>query len=170
MAAGVYLSILLYWGFGPTALPVAAAPAAEIEVFVRPGCPYCEAADHYLQELQRRRPRLQVRIRDVSRDAKARQELGELAHRSGIRPFGVPAFYLRGQLMIGFLSAETTGKAIEALLDQAPAVSERDSTVRSPTVGSVDVPLLGRLNVRDLGLPVFTIILGLLDGFNPCAM
>jgi hypothetical protein len=123
-----------------------------------------------LQELQRRRPRLQVRIRDVSRDAEARQELGELAHRSGIRPFGVPAFYLRGQLMVGFLSAETTGKAIEALLDQAPAASERNSAVRPPTVGSVDVPLLGRLNVRELGLPVFTIILGLLDGFNPCAM
>jgi len=170
MAAGVYLSILLYWGFGPTALALAAAPAAEIEVFVRPGCPYCEAAEHYLQELQRRRPRLQVRIRDVSRDAEARQELGELAHRSGIRPFGVPAFYLRGQLMVGFLSAETTGKAIEALLDQAPAASERNSAVRPPTVGSVDVPLLGRLNVRELGLPVFTIILGLLDGFNPCAM
>lgn len=170
MAAGACLLIFLYWGFGLAALAAAAAPAAEIEVFVRPGCPYCEAAEHYLQELQRRRPGLHVRIRDVSRDAEALQELGELAHRSGIRPFGVPAFYLRGQLMVGFLSAETTGKAIEALLDQAPAASERDSTVRPPTVGSIDVPLLGRLNVRDLGLPVFTIILGLLDGFNPCAM
>jgi hypothetical protein len=31
------------------------------------------------------------------------------------------------------------------------------------------VPLLG-LRVRDLGLPLFTVVLGLLDGFNPCAM
>ncbi|MBM2804252.1 MAG: conserved rane protein of unknown function, contains Thioredoxin-like region [Deltaproteobacteria bacterium] len=170
MAAGVYLSILLYWVFGVAALAVASAPAAEIEVFVRPGCPYCAAAEQYLQGLQRRRPGLQVRIRDVSRDAEALQELAELAHRSGIRPFGVPAFFLRGQLMIGFLSAKTTGKSIEALLDQAPAASERDAAVRPPTVGSVNVPLLGQLNVRELGLPVFTIILGLLDGFNPCAM
>jgi len=32
------------------------------------------------------------------------------------------------------------------------------------------VPLLGQLHARELGLPLFTIILGLLDGFNPCAM
>jgi hypothetical protein len=34
----------------------------------------------------------------------------------------------------------------------------------------VDLPLLGRVSVRELGLPLFTIALGLLDGFNPCAM
>lgn len=170
MAALVCLWFFLDWGYGVAAWAAAAAPAAEIEVFVRPGCPYCAAAEHYLHELQRRRPGLQVRLRDISRDAEALQELGELAHRSGIRPFGVPAFYLRGQLMVGFLSAETTGKAIEALLDQAPATSGRDAAIRPPNVGNVDVPLLGQLNVGDLGLPLFTIVLGLLDGFNPCAM
>ena len=90
MAERVCRMILLYWAFGLAALAVAAATGAEIEVFVRPGCPYCAAAEHYLQELQRRRPGLQVRIRDVSRDAEALQELVELAHRSAIRPFGVP--------------------------------------------------------------------------------
>jgi hypothetical protein len=35
---------------------------------------------------------------------------------------------------------------------------------------SVDLPFLGPVNVQELGLPLFTIILGLLDGFNPCAM
>jgi glutaredoxin len=169
MVVGLCLSIVLCWGFG-AALAVAAAPAAEIEVFVRPGCPYCAAAEHYLQELQRRRPGLQVRIRDVSRDAEALQELGELAHRSAIRPFGVPAFYLRGRLIIGFVSAETTGKEIETLLQQSPSFTDQDTYNRPPVSGVVDVPLLGRLNVRELGLPVFTIVLGLLDGFNPCAM
>jgi len=170
MAAGVCLSILLYWVFGVAALAVTTAPAAEIEVFVRPGCPYCEAAEHYLQELQRRRPGLQVRIRDVSRDAEALQELVELAHRSAIRPFGVPAFYLRGRLIIGFVSAETTGKEIETLLQQSPLFTDQDSNNRPPISEGVEVPLLGQLNVRELGLPVFTIVLGLLDGFNPCAM
>jgi hypothetical protein len=34
----------------------------------------------------------------------------------------------------------------------------------------IDLPLFGRLNVRRLGLPLFTIAVGLVDGFNPCAM
>jgi len=170
MAERVCRLILLYWAFGLAALAVAAAPAAEIEVFVRPGCPYCAAAERFLQDLQRRQPGLRVRTRDISQDPEAFQELSELAHGFGIQPFGVPAFYLRGQLIIGFVSAETTGKAIESLLDRAPRSTERDFGKGASTHGAVTVPLLGQLNVRELGLPVFTIVLGLLDGFNPCAM
>jgi len=35
---------------------------------------------------------------------------------------------------------------------------------------SVRMPLLGEVALRDLSLPVLTIALGGLDGFNPCAM
>lgn len=155
---------------GHTVSAAAGAPAKDVEVFVRPGCRFCAEAERYLQNLQRRRPGLQVRIRDISRDAEAFQELSELAHRYGIRPVGVPAFYLRGQLIIGFVGAETTGKAIESLLDRAAPASEGDLSDGASTHGTVAVPLLGPLNVGDLGLPIFTLIVGLLDGFNPCAM
>jgi cytochrome c biogenesis protein CcdA len=32
------------------------------------------------------------------------------------------------------------------------------------------VPFVGAVSVEDVGLPLFTIVVGLLDGFNPCAM
>ncbi len=34
----------------------------------------------------------------------------------------------------------------------------------------VAVPFFGQINVSDLGFPAFTIVIGLIDGFNPCAM
>lgn len=34
----------------------------------------------------------------------------------------------------------------------------------------IELPWLGMVRVRDLGLPVFTFLIGLVDGFNPCAM
>ncbi len=34
----------------------------------------------------------------------------------------------------------------------------------------ITVPWLGELRVRDLGMPAFTFLIGLIDGFNPCAM
>ncbi len=34
----------------------------------------------------------------------------------------------------------------------------------------IKVPLFGELRVSSLGLPVFTFLVGLIDGFNPCAM
>jgi hypothetical protein len=35
---------------------------------------------------------------------------------------------------------------------------------------SITVPIFGKLNAGKLGLPLFTITIGLVDGFNPCAM
>ena len=34
----------------------------------------------------------------------------------------------------------------------------------------IEVPLLGQLSVSSLGMPAFTFLIGLVDGFNPCAM
>lgn len=34
----------------------------------------------------------------------------------------------------------------------------------------IEVPVLGRLSATKLGMPVFTLVIGLVDGFNPCAM
>jgi hypothetical protein len=138
-----------------------AAPETDLEVFVRPGCPFCEEAKRFLGDLQRRRPELRVRIRDISQDAGALRELRGLAGRFGVQPIGVPAFYVRGRFIVGFLSPETTGKALESLLDEPLSAAERNV---------VEAPLFGRVNVHELGLPLFTIVLGLLDGFNPCAM
>lgn len=39
-----------------------------------------------------------------------------------------------------------------------------------PAPEEVTLPFFGKVRVRDLGLPLFTIVLGLVDGFNPCAM
>jgi glutaredoxin len=35
---------------------------------------------------------------------------------------------------------------------------------------AIDLPWLGHLRLGDVGLPLFTILVGLVDGFNPCAM
>jgi uncharacterized membrane protein HdeD (DUF308 family) len=35
---------------------------------------------------------------------------------------------------------------------------------------TVELRVFGRVNARELGMPLFTIAIGLVDGFNPCAM
>jgi glutaredoxin len=145
-------------------VPAAAAPplGADLEMFTREGCPYCARALAFLEDLQRQRPGLRVQVHDIQEDPQALERLIALARAQGIEQLGVPAFHVRGRLVIGFAGPETTGAELKALLD-APR----------PDAGSpegVEVPLLGRVSVRDLGLPAFTVVLGLVDGFNPCAM
>ena len=54
---------------------------------------------------------------------------------------------------------------IRARLDQ-----NRQGAAQPPVVESIQTKWFGELRVGDLGLPLFTIIIGLLDGFNPCSM
>jgi glutaredoxin len=142
------------------AVAVGGPPAADVEVFTRPGCPHCAQAERFLDELRREQPTLRVLVHDVVADPAALARLHALAGARGRTALGVPAFIVGGELLVGFTGAATTGQEIRRRLAQA--------TPSHPD--GVDVPLLGRITALDLGLPAFTAVLGLLDGFNPCAM
>ena len=134
-------------------------------MFVRAGCPHCEAAKIFLDDLRRERPSLDVALYDIAEDSAARQRLAALARDRGITAVGVPTFLIGPELIVGFHSSDTTGAEIRAKLDRnAPGA------ILQPSVESIETRWFGRLRVHDLGLPLFTVLIGLLDGFNPCAM
>jgi glutaredoxin len=157
--------VLLTLILGSGAPIVADEPVPDLEVFVRAGCPHCEAAKVFLDELRRERPGLQIFVYDIADHSAARQRLAALFSDRGMTSIGVPTFLISTELIVGFLSSDTTGAEIRARLDQrtqagaAPLAAERIKTA-----------WFGELRVRDLGLPLFTVTIGLLDGFNPCAM
>ena len=156
------LAVLLYVG-GTTIL--AQEPAPDIEVFVRAGCPHCEAAKIFLNGLRREQPSLHIALFDIAEDSAARQRLAKLFADRGLSTAGVPAFLIGTELIVGFRSADTTGAEIRAKL--APKTS---GPSLHPVIERIETQWFGTLDVNDVGLVLFTVIIGLLDGFNPCAM
>ncbi|THJ19110.1 MAG: glutaredoxin family protein [Nitrospira sp. CG24B] len=159
----LYLFILLV--LSGTTLQAASTTTPDIDVFVRAGCPHCEAAKIFLDEIRREQPSLHIALHDIAEDPAARQRLITLGQERGITTVGVPTFLIGTELIVGFQSSETTGAEIRAKLDRKAL----GATV-NPSVESIETRWLGRLRVHDLGLPLFTVLIGLLDGFNPCAM
>ncbi|MAX36434.1 MAG: hypothetical protein CME33_07695 [Gimesia sp.] len=51
-----------------------------------------------------------------------------------------------------------------------PPEGESLAPVPSEEADTVEVPFLGELSKSRLGMPAFTFLIGLVDGFNPCAM
>lgn len=152
-------------------LTLAPAPAAEappasggakpvLVVYVRDGCPHCAAAKAFLAELAGKRPDLRIDYRPIDRDPVARDELRELFRREQLGPPGVPTFVWDGKTLVGFHEAATTGGDLLALIGPAR---------QAPPPDRVETGLFGTLSASELGLPLFTLALGLLDGFNPCA-
>jgi glutaredoxin len=129
-------------------------------VFVRDGCPHCADAKAFLAQLQSERPDIEVRLQPVDTDAAARERLTALFQAAGQWPPGVPTFVIGERMLIGFDDAEHQGKELLALIDASA----------TPSAAAIDRPQLGGMSVELLGLPAFTLALGLLDGFNPCAM
>lgn len=61
-----------------------------------------------------------------------------------------------------------SGLFANALFAQQPIPTEQAATFDIPE--KISVPLIGDVSIKKLSLPVLTVIIGALDGFNPCAM
>jgi glutaredoxin len=157
---GLALLLGLLLALQPSGLrgePVLEEPV--LEVFVAAGCPHCAAAEAYLPQLRRRHPGLQVRIRHLGRDPEALADLERHSRRAGVGAPGVPTFVVGDAVLVGFDGPQRTGAQLQALI--AEQRGRGALAVASP---------FGQLSVSRLGLPLFTLGIGLLDGFNPCAM
>lgn len=155
-----------------------------VEVYAREGCPHCAEAEAFLRPLAASRPDVELVVYDVAHDPAARERMQQRASAAGIEALGVPMIVVDGQILVGYSSDETTGRRIVALIDAAAADPPVEADPHAACEGApgnptcraaeeaeeVELPLLGHVRVRDFGLPLFTLVVGLLDGFNPCAM
>jgi glutaredoxin len=135
-----------------------------IDVFVREGCPHCAAAKAYLKMFTQRHADIAVIYHAVDVDSSARKELQKHSRRAGVWPPGVPTFVVGDIVHVGFSESEADA-LLASLIDRA-----RGGDAIIPGEQAVSSRLFGRLSVANMGLPLFTLALGLLDGFNPCAM
>ncbi len=168
-----------------------AADPNRIELFVREGCPHCAQAEEFMARLGGERPELAIVVRDVTKDASALARLQELAQATGAGAARVPATYVNGQLILGYSAEASTDKLIRSALaggrvtsgapTDASSCEAEDSLSCGPGASAgagaaapeeaFSVTLFGHtVTLDDVGLPAFTLAMGLLDGFNPCSM
>lgn len=177
--------------FAETAVALSASrnESVDIEVFVRNGCPHCAKAEIFLQSLQHEQPSLKIIIHDVVQEPASLELLQSLAQSQSTGTVRVPAFQVAGQLIVGYSDEITTGQLIRDALAQTPSKAQKNQD----TSGSCEaqqslsceaepeIPVkkeqafaldfLGyRIALDQVGLPLFTLAMGLLDGFNPCSM
>ncbi len=162
------------------------AEPIDIEVFVRAGCPHCAEAEEFLARLQREQPALRIVVHDVSLDLAAMERLQHIAKSHGASALRVPAFAIGEQLIVGFSEEASTDRLIRdslartahtgmqaneavASCEAAESLSCGPDTPAKPETFAVEF-LGSTVSLEEVGLPLFTLVLGLLDGFNPCSM
>jgi len=147
-------------------------PADEVSVyfFWANGCPHCADEKPFLEKLEQKYP--EVKIYDfnvtISKESidllKGFREKFEIADNKITVPFTV----IENEYISGWYNKEMTGKAIEESIQRAIQNGQNGEVKTIPE--KIDLPFLGEIEIKNLSLPVLTIIIGALDGFNPCAM
>ena len=135
------------------------ATGVRLDVYFHPDCPHCHAAIAFLKS----QAHVSYALHDVSAP-EGRRRLDEAVSRLGVarEDVGVPLIVAGDRYLVGFDSPATTGRELLAL-----AAGARPDA-RAPS--GVDLPLVGHIDFARHSLPALAIMLGLADGFNPCAM
>ena len=171
------------------------ADAVRIEVFEREDCGHCRDEKEFLNELTKERGDLIVTYHNIG-EREHKKHFIQLTELEGI-PKVTPITIIDAVILQGFDTAETTGKRIKALIDNskgkpqytfeefiAAGGSERIETASGTCdidgkavecgIDAVDywvtIPFIGPVDVSKYSLPALSVVLGFVDGFNPCAM
>ncbi|NLF53062.1 MAG: hypothetical protein GX576_01410 [Thauera phenolivorans] len=165
-------------------VPAAAAEVA-VHLFEREGCPHCALAAAELERQVGQGVDVVLRRHEIDGDEAARQRFAALVALFGIERPAVPLVLIGSRGFIGFDDAGGVGAAYA----EAIAACRRDGcedlvaglaaeggtegdvgAATAPVRSRVSLPLFGEVELANLSLPLLTVVLGALDGFNPCAM
>lgn len=150
-----------------------------VHAFLKAGCPQCESIIPYIDNLTAKY-NVELKKHDVSlTEEKALYDAFKETY--GFTTDAYPTVFIGSRFLMG-------EKAIrENLESEIISCSEKECTCPAENIHGlapyppqqnditpdmqeiIDLPLIGKLDASKLSLPVFTIILGGLDSFNPCA-
>ena len=178
--------------------PVSAQAEETIYFFYGDGCPHCAKEEAYLEQLTHDRPEIKVLAFEVWKNRINQSLMRAVGEALAADVSGVPLTVVGDNYLIGFLNAQTTGRQIEAYLDQCadlgcedvagriieekftPQNNNSNQNVNSNTQEeqakksllpeTIGLPIFGEIEVKKFSLPILTVIIAALDGFNPCAM
>jgi len=140
----------------------------DINFFYLPSCSHCEEQELFNKKLENT-----YSINITRHDATTPQGsalLSEMLEELGIEDEpDFPITIFGNQVFGGWESEETTGRAIEEALQKCLAGDCPPPAGEEPR-DTIVLPLIGEIVLSEYSLPALAVILGLVDGFNPCAM
>jgi thiol-disulfide isomerase/thioredoxin len=137
----------------------------ELVLFWGEGCPHCAEEHEWLETVRQQYPELTITEYEVwyhPENATLMQEWGAVY---GFEPGLVPTTIIGDRVWVGFNGAYRTQMESALIREQAgqPVAAEPDQVV-------VSVPLVGEVNLQNSSLVFSTLVIGFVDGINPCSL
>lgn len=127
-------------------------------------CSHCASERAFLSGLQKVYPGMVVEDYEVYHDAENRARLRAHAQEMGFNASSTPVTIIGDNHWVGF--DKNIAQGIEEAI--AAAVSGRDYEAKVNTV--IDIPFVGGVDVGSSSLLVSAVVIGFVDGVNPCSL
>ncbi len=135
-----------------------------IYLFYGEECPHCHEEMEFLKTIETEFPDLNIMKYEVWHNEENNALFMQMVEDKKVSSLGVPALFVGEELIIGYSSEETTGQEIRSAI--LKLMGEEGFEVEQ----TINIPFIGKVNISNMSLPALTVILGVIDGFNPCAM
>ena len=136
-----------------------------IYLFYSYTCPHCHDEIEYFKELEKKyENKINIYKYEVLKNKDNAVLMKTTKNLFDVSSTGVPFTVIGKEYILGF--SETTKDQIEYTLDN---YLKEENNIKNETQERT-IPILGKIDVKKTSLTLVGIILGFIDGFNPCAM
>lgn len=172
------IALLLIGGFalfftGETTTQVTNEDALTVHFFYLPTCPHCSEQKPIYFDVKEERTDITFIEHDAS-SAEGSQLFYQMAREAGLdtSKLGVPTIFVGKHPLVGVQSRDQIISAIDDCINNCKGEEYQTDTTQEVSTGFSDyeLPFLGKTDLTKWSLPTLAIILGLVDGFNPCAL
>jgi len=153
----------------PVDLGITEEQKVDIYFFEREDCVFCAREMSFFEELAKERNDFNLIIVDIVQEGN-KQQFDLITEKYNL-PKSTPITIVGGYIFQGFDSPETAGQRIISFIEQSKLEQKvEQNNLTSGQNFEFKIPFLGVVDLKDFSLFSLSAILGLVDGFNPCAM
>ena len=179
MKKHIYITLIIITFF--IGINFISAQDVNLYLFHSSTCPHCKEEREYLKKIKKKYNYLKVKEYEIHDSIMVTQKVKDSLE---IKESYVPITVIGSDYIIGF--SNSTKEDIEYLIkeyhnnDTCDVVAKilkdediKECIKKNKVVTKKDeknIPILGKINVKKVSLPLISIVIGLVDGFNPCAM
>lgn len=173
-------------------IPIVKAEAKEfkeinIYLFYGESCPHCKKEKAFLDDYLKDKTNIHLYTYEVWNNKKNANLMEKVSEKLEIEVSGVPYLVIGNNVVQGYTKDSTDEKIIKYIdnslkndytdyagiilgLVEETTDNKTENNTKKNDDGTWTVPILGTISAKDVSLPLLAVVIGLVDGFNPCAM
>lgn len=156
----------------------------DLYLFYGDGCPHCKALEEYLDDYLKDKDNIKLHEYEIWYSEENQNLFKKVQNAMNIKANGIPYLVIGEDVVQGFIENYTEEKINGYIKyyqnkdynDKAGvALGLKEETLNNSTIKKdkdtkYEVPILGKIDAKKVSLPLLAVVIGAVDGFNPCAM